>query len=661
MVEPDFIYWFWGSAMITQGFFAKIRDFMSVPRDNPELLKAQYRAFSRQLPLMYFILLTNTWALAVTHHAVAPVWLTIYTPALFTVLCGIRVIGWWRSRYVVPTAEIAFRALTRTNRLTSILTIAFSAWALGLCPYGDQLARAHVAFYMAITVIACIFSLMHLRPAAFTVAISANIVFIAFFGSSGNLTFMAMAANALLVTIAMMFILQANYLDFARMVDGRTSLKALSNENFHLANLDSLTGLPNRRQFFARLDEEFLAAQTRGYRLAVGVIDLDGFKPVNDIYGHAVGDKLLIAVGERLLAACGEAHVARLGGDEFALIVKEVSDTELLKRGEKICAALRKTFELAEATVQISGSVGFTVFPELASNATDLFEQADYALYHSKRTSRGNAVLFSTEHEAEIHRNGKIERALRAADLNNELSVVFQPVVDARTETTVGFEALARWTSPTLGVVSPDQFIPVAERAGIVSRLMRVLLEKALTVAADWPDNIRLSFNVSNHDINSSEGVIRIIGIILKSGVDPRRIDFEITETAIMRDFEQAQSAITTLQTFGCGVSLDDFGTGYSSLSQLHALPLTKIKIDRSFVTELHERPASYKIVKSLIALSRDMGLGCVIEGVETEQELKALMRLGGFEIQGYYYSPPLPASELAAFLDAPVFGSVSA
>jgi diguanylate cyclase (GGDEF)-like protein len=647
--------------MFTQGILVKIRELMSVPRDNPELLKAQYRAFSRQLPLMYFILLTNTWALAVSHYSFAPVWLTISCPAFFTVLCGIRVVGWWRSRYVVPTHEIALRALTRTNQLTSILTIAFSAWALGLFPYGDSLARAHVAFYMAITVIACIFSLMHLRPAAFTVAIIANVVFIAFFGSSGNLTFMAMAANALLVTIAMMFILQANYRDFARMVDGRTSLKALSNENFRLANLDSLTGLPNRRQFFAQLDEEFAAARAQGYRLAVGVLDLDGFKPVNDIYGHAVGDKLLIAVGERLADACGEAHVARLGGDEFALIVKQVDDEELLKQGEKICAALRRTFELTEATVQISGSVGFTVFPELASNATDLFEQADYALYHGKRTSRGNAVLFSTEHEAEIHRNGKIERALRAADLGKELAVVFQPIVNARTEKTVGFEALARWNSPTLGHISPDQFIPVAERAGIVSRLTRVLLEKALAAAAHWPDDIRLSFNLSNHDISSPAGVIRIMGIILKSGVDPGRIDFEITETAIMRDFEQARVAINTFKTFGCSISLDDFGTGYSSLSQLHALPLTKIKIDRSFVTQLHERPASYKIVKSLIALSRDMGLGCVIEGVETAEELAALLQLGGFEIQGYYYSRPLPESELAAYLDAAVAVSETA
>jgi diguanylate cyclase (GGDEF)-like protein len=381
--------------MLAKAHLTQIRNFLSVPRDNPELLKAQYRAFSHQLPLMYFILLTNTWALAVSHLNVAPVWLTVYVPAVFTILCGLRFVGWWRSRYVVPTHEMALHALTRTNHLTSIITIAFSAWALALVPYGDILARAHVAFYMAITVIGCIFSLMHLRPAAFTVAVIANLVFIAFFGSTGNLTFIAMAGNSLLVTIAMLFILMGNYRDFARMVDGQASMKAMSNENFRLANLDSLTGLPNRRQFFARLDEAFQLARTKGHRLAVGILDLDGFKPVNDIYGHAVGDKLLIAVGERLTASCGEGmHLARLGGDEFALIVKDVSDEELLARGAQMCAALRSPFVLPEATVQISASVGFTVFPKLAFTATGLFEQADYALYHSKRTAAATPFCF---------------------------------------------------------------------------------------------------------------------------------------------------------------------------------------------------------------------------------------------------------------------------
>ena len=249
--------------MVFQDIFSRIRDFMSVPRDNPELLKAQYRAFSRQLPLMYFILLTNTWALAVSHYSVAPVWLTIYSPACFTALCGIRVIGWWRSRSVAPTAEIAFRALTQTNRLTSVLTIAFSAWALALCPYGDVLARAHVAFYMAITVIACIFSLMHLRPAAFTVAICANVVFIAFFGSSGDLVFVAMAVNALLVTIAMMFILQANYRNFARMVDGRpAALRRATAKTSRFAKRPST--VPFSRSLFGRIGSPSISPSACG-------------------------------------------------------------------------------------------------------------------------------------------------------------------------------------------------------------------------------------------------------------------------------------------------------------------------------------------------------------------------------------------------------------
>ena len=284
--------------------------------------------------------------------------------------------------------------------------------ALGLCPYGDLLARAHVAFYMAITVIACIFSLMHLRPAAFTVAICANIVFIAFFGSSGNIVFMAMAVNALLVTIAMMFILEANYRNFARMVDGQTSLKALSNENFRLANLDSLTGLPNRRQFFAQLDDEFEAAKTEGYRLAVGVIDLDGFKPVNDIYGHAVGDKLLVAVGARLAEACGDIHVARLGGDEFALIVKRVDDEAPAEAG-------RKNWHRPAQDVRTDGSnradIGFGRlhgFSRARFQCHRVVRAGRLRALSQQRTSRGNAVLFSAAHEAEIHRNTKIERRL---------------------------------------------------------------------------------------------------------------------------------------------------------------------------------------------------------------------------------------------------------
>jgi predicted signal transduction protein with EAL and GGDEF domain len=205
-----------------------------------------------------------------------------------------------------------------------------------------------------------------------------------------------------------------------------------------------------------------------------------------------------------------------------------------------------------------------------------------------------------------------------------------------------------------LGDVSPGLFIPVAERAGLVGRLTRVLLEKALAAAAAWPDGVRLSFNLSANDISSSEGVVRLVGILSSSGFDPRRVEFEITETAMMYDFEQSKASIEALRQMGCGIALDDFGTGFSSLSQLHALPLTKIKIDRSFVSSIDTTPASYKIVKSLLTLSGDMGLDCVVEGVETGAELSTLDKLGARLIQGYYFSAPVPESEIGRFLSEP-------
>ena len=643
MLQPD----------LMKTLTARIVRLVSVPRDNPDLLKAQFEVFSSQVPLMYSIVLINAWALAITFMPAAPAWLTVYVPLGFTAICGIRLAGWWRSRHSCPTAETAHKALTRTNQFGFVLTVALTAWALSLYPYGDPYLQGNVAFFVGITGVGVIICLLQLKSAAFMVAIIINVSFVVFFGASGIPSFGVMAVNMLLVAIALLLVVTVQFRHFAAAVDARTKLEAANRENFRLANLDSLTGLSNRRQFFSHLEAAF--AQSPGQHIAIGVIDLDGFKPVNDLYGHAVGDSLLVQVGQRLAAlSCANTHVSRLGGDEFALTIVDCpDDAGLLAFGEEICARLREPFVLAEATVQISGSIGFSVFPHLASNAHELYERADYALYQSKRAHRGHALLFSRDHIIEIEQSDRIERLLCNADLDQEMAVLFQLIVDIRLERTVAFEALARWTSPVLGPVPPDRFIPVAERAGLVSQLTRVLLKKALAVARDWPQEVRLSFNLSTHDISSSDGVTAILGIVVSSGVDPRRIDFEITETAMMYDFKQATASIAVFKKLGCGIALDDFGTGYSSLSRLHALPLTKIKIDRSFVSGLDNNPASYKIVKSLLALSADMGLDCVVEGVETAAELATLDKLGGRLVQGYIYSRPLPQTEIAAFLPA--------
>ena len=634
-----------------------LRALMSVPADNPRLLQAQYVALSRQLPLMYFVLLVNTWALAFTHWRTAPVWLTLLVPALLTVICAVRARKWLRTVNRPPPAPAIILATLRgTHGLAGVIAAGFAAWSLSLYPYGDAYSQAHVAFFMGITVIVCIFCMMHLRPAALTTALVVNTAFVIFFASTYNVTFIATAVNIVLVSIGMLIILHYQYRDFTSLVNVQVKTEQLSNENLLLANQDSLTGLPNRRQFFQTLDAAMTEAMAQRSGLAVGVLDLDGFKPVNDLYGHRIGDRLLMLVAERLTSASSDkVHVSRLGGDEFALVIKGDMDSDaLLAFGKHLCDLMHESFELSDMPIQIGATLGLATYPATADNATQLFEFADYALYQGKNHNPGTTCLFSASHREQLHADGVTEQALRRANLETEFHVSFQPIIESCTRETVAFEALARWNSPELGSVSPAHFIPIAERIGMINKLTVPLLTQALGMALSWPAPIRLSFNLSAHDCATWESVSRIVEIIEHSGFDASRLDLEITETAVMQDIAQVQQAITQFRKLGCGISLDDFGTGLSSLSQLHALALTKLKIDRSFVTGVHHNPASYKIVKSLVALSLDMSLGCVIEGVETQDELNALTTLGCTMVQGYFYSPPISFAETLAWIEIP-------
>jgi diguanylate cyclase (GGDEF)-like protein len=635
-----------------------------VPADNPDLTRAQFNAFSKQVPLLYFILMSNTIAVAYTYVNVAPDWLTMIVPSVLTMLAALRTFWWLRQRHLVRSDTYVLRNLRATNWMTLPIGAGFTAWSFALYPYGDAFAKSQVAFYMAVTVIGCIFSLMHLRSAALIVTLVVDVPYVLFFWATGEPTLKAIAVNNLLVSGAMVTVLFIYYRDFADLVVSRKSLlaqqaatQALSDENFRLANLDSLTELPNRRRFFAELSSAFGDAERRGVRLAVGIIDLDGFKPINDNYGHTVGDRVLIEAGRRIREVCegfGSHRVefARLGGDEFGLVVcGDPDDDDLMRLGQCIGDQVKLPYQIDTAHTGLSCSIGFAQFPHSATTAEALYECADYSLYHAKRHLRGRTVIFSSELEAEIRSRGVIENLLRSSDFSAEMELVFQPIVDAMSEHTAGFEALARWQSPRLGRVSPADFIPAAERIGLIRPLTQALLVRALAAARTWPDDIRLSFNLSAHDVCSSEGILPLITIIEKSGVAPRRIDFEITETAVTFDFVRAQQSIATLKAMGCGISLDDFGTGYSSLSHVHRLPLDKIKVDRSFVADINDNPVSHKIIKSLTGLCDDMEIACVAEGVETRAQLDSLRRLGCDFIQGYYFAKPMPRDAIDGYL----------
>jgi diguanylate cyclase (GGDEF)-like protein len=639
-----------------------LREALSVAEGDPELVRSQVQAFSRQIPLLYFILLVNMTAVAVTHLRSAPAWLSIYVPATLCGLCIVRCVRWWRIRHHVLTHDKAVPELRKVIWLAGIFGVAFSAWSLLLFPYGTALEQAQVAFYMATTLVGCVFCLMHLRAAALLLLSIVILTFSVFLVFTGYPVFIAMAVDMTLVGIALAVIIQLYFRTFADVVHAQRELQAsqqntqrLSDENFRLASLDSLTDLPNRRSFFASLRAMSEQALATGTGFNVGLIDLDGFKQVNDVYGHASGDLVLQEVGLRLLALADPGlFFARLGGDEFGVLVQhKLSNEMLVAVGQRICETVGQPYRVGGNVAKLSGTIGWAAFPEAGTTVAQVFEHADAALYFGKESRRGSPVIFSTEHETRIRRSSLLTQELRHADLEADLFLELQPIYDLLTHRPIGLEALGRWQNARLGMVKPEEFIRVAERTELILRVTEVLLRKALDEAARWPCELFLSFNLSAIDISTSARARRLIDIVSASGVPPHRVAFEITETAVTRDFEQARSSLTMIKQAGCRVSLDDFGTGYSSLSYVHRLPFDTIKIDRSFVTDVDSNSASKKIVKSVLDLCGNLGLECVVEGLETSLQAEIVKRLGARAVQGYLFSPPMRAGAVAAYLQA--------
>jgi diguanylate cyclase (GGDEF)-like protein len=639
----------------------KLRAIFSVPADRPELALAQFQAFQKQVPLLYLTLSFNTIALAATHWTVAPWYLGKAIPALLTLISVVRMITWLSSRKREATPRIAIRQLKATMILALVLGAGFTAWALSLYPYGDDLARGHVAFYMAITIVGCIFCLMHLRGAAILLTFVVLGPFTIFFMSTGVEVFQAIALNVVLVAAALIYILNVYYNDFAQLIASRRQIEIrqketqrLSDENLRLANQDSLTGLPNRRWFLATFAKEFERVRRAEGRLVIGVIDLDGFKPVNDAYGHLAGDKLLVEVGRRLESAAGETlKVARLGGDEFGFFSLLSDDAAAESFGDRLISLLREPYQLPEVSARVGASVGVAVFPGGGENASELFEHADYALYNAKQNKRGTAVLFSTDLATEVAYRSLVEQELRRSDMEREFRMLYQPIWSQEEQRNCAFEALARWNSPALGAVPPDMFILVAERCGLMGRLTEILFRKAIRDAAAWPQDVRLCFNFSAKDIENEATVQTVLNILGDVGFDPSRLVIELTETAVLENIGNAHANLETIRARGIRVALDDFGVGQSSLGQLHRLPVTEIKIDRSFVGDIDTNPVSRNIVRTILGLAGNLGCKCIVEGVETDAQAKVLVALGATMIQGYCYGRPQDQNAVLALLEA--------
>lgn len=443
-------------------------------------------------------------------------------------------------------------------------------------------------------------------------------------------------------------------MDVTKLKKQKAKLKSLAQENFTLANTDQLTKLANRRYFIDTLKIKISEFQSSNDPFFVGLLDLNGFKRINDLYGHAIGDELLTnvaAIAKNFLHS--DAFLARLGGDEFALILenKNITEAELSAYGERLCAAIRQPQVLSGNDLSVSASLGWSSYPKDGKTTSDLLKKSDYALYKSKCSKVQNCVIFSCIDESAILRQSETTLQLTIADLESEIFVEFQPIHNIKSETITGFEALTRWDSPVLGLVSPEEFIQLAEKTGQISELTKIILKKSLKAAAEWPKGISLHFNVSAVDLGRIDVIQDLIAIIEKSGYPPQSIVFEVTETALIDTFENIADVFDLIGETGIRLALDDFGAGYSSLNYLTRIPVTCLKVDKSFTQRLKPNSDEEKILKTVKYLCENLEIDCIIEGVETQFQLDQLTALGMKNMQGFHFSPSIKLQDLAAYL----------
>lgn len=423
----------------------------------------------------------------------------------------------------------------------------------------------------------------------------------------------------------------------------------------YLARYDTLTSLPNRLMLTEALGDALEYAHHWRTRCAMMMIDLDRFKSVNDSLGHMTGDKLLAQVSARLQTLMGDnAIIGRLGGDEFAVVIRDASDLNYLRSlAQRIISSLSEPYQVDNHTLYVGASVGSAIGPRDGKTVEELMRNADLALYRAKDTGGGSHYRFEPNLHAFAEERRKLEVSLRNALGRDEFILHYQPVVDARTESIVSFEALVRWNSPEHGFVSPGKFIPLAEDTRLIVPIGKWVLRHACFEARKWPEHVKVNVNVSPEQLLEPNFHEEVIEALSSSGLRPERLEIEVTESIFLRDASVARNALEQVMALGCSVALDDFGTGYSSLGYLRKLRFSTIKVDRTFVEGASQGSnESFAIINAVVAMAKSLDMTTTAEGVETAEEAELIRNLGCDKIQGYYFGRPMPSDDAKRLFD---------
>lgn len=427
-----------------------------------------------------------------------------------------------------------------------------------------------------------------------------------------------------------------------------TEIQRFQEQIAHMSEHDALTDLPNRELIKKHIEKALLETdQDEGF--AVLHLGLDRFKSINETLGHALGDELLKAVAVRLQeCVCGASTIARLGGDEFVILQRSSNQpndaTHLVNR---ICDMLKEPFDLKKVQVVVDASIGIALAPADGNDADQLLKSADIALDRAKREGAGSYRFFEADMDALVKKRGEVERELRQALAQDEFELYYQPIVNLASNEIAGFEALLRWHNPRLGMVSPMDFIPLAEEIGLIIPIGEWVIKEACAQAAKWPKGLKMAVNLSPVQFRSQKLSSVVVGALADSGLAPNKLELEITETALLQNSDATMKLLRQLQELGVKIVMDDFGTGYSSLSYLRSFPFDKIKLDQSFVRDLGEKDDAIAIVRAVASLGSSLGVITTAEGVETQEQRDCVHHEGYTEMQGYLFGKPQPAKEV--------------
>lgn len=745
------------------------------PPSDLELYAAKFRAMSRNVFLVYGTLCINCWILVVALDKAEPTaWLIV--PALVITLTGAaRTLMWRRQRNTYAADGVAARRQLRWSiPFTALWSVFLVVWARVLLQNADAGTRAYVAFFLGLTILGCVFGLLHDRNALMILTVIAGIPDVVYFVTLGSRVEVAMGASLGVALAGAVWValgqnrafalrlaaerkaqegaarqhalnqmvddmpyavvtldpetLTLDYLNKAslaqlkslesllpvtaddvlgaslnlftfvpeddrqRLADPQrlphTTRVQLGSEVLELAmaaitdldgsflgpmvvwsiitkeveaeerinklaRYDSLTGLPNRRSFTDRLDTA-LADSSPEFTLMM--VDLDGFKNVNDVQGHAAGDAVLVQVADRLRAVCERAGapVGRLGGDEFAVLLPR-GEVEPFQFAEELIATVSEPYVFDHTgRAWIGASAGIAGAPEHGEDAETLMRNVDAALYAAKAAGKGAHRMFSADMLAKAAERGRMEAALHdVLESQDGLFVFFQPIVNVDSGSVTAREALVRWHHSEFGWVPPIQFVALAEECGVIDELGALVLSRACREAAEWQDEARLAVNVSGSQLGKGTLVPLVIEALAASGLPAARLELEVTETAILKSEHAAIAELVELRTLGVRVALDDFGTGYSSLAHISKIAFDSIKIDGSFVREALHRPESAAVVKAVAELGSRLGVTTIAEGVETPEQLSHIQQEGCIEVQGYLFGRPVPTGKDAATVEA--------